>query len=122
MWTPKMRIKWSSLLLQTFFLHFFLASLMELYSLRYGSKDMLSLHNFSVIRSNRCCCISLVVHSVVVIKMLSVLNKLQRLCRNISFSLKKTSTILRILIFVFFIYALLTVTGYQGELSITFLA
>lgn len=93
-----------------------------LYSPRYGSKDMLSLHKFSVIRSNTCCCISLVVHSVVVIRMLSVLNKLQRLCRNISFSLKKTSTILRILIFVFFIYTLLTATGYQGELSITFVA
>lgn len=103
-------------------LHFSLASSMELYLLRYGAKDMLSLQKFSVIRSNRCCCISLVVHSVVVIRMLSVLNKLQRLCRNISFSLKKTSTILRILIFVFFIYALLTATGYQGELSITFLA
>lgn len=103
-------------------LHFSLASSMELYSLRYGAKDMLSLQKFSVIRSNRSCCISLVVHSVVVIRMLSVLNKLQRLCRNISFSLKKTSTILRILIFVFFIYALLTATGYQGELSITFLA
>lgn len=119
-----MWIKWSFLLLQPFFFAFSFGQLngILLYSLRYGSKDMLSLHKFSVIRSNTCCCISLVVDSVVVIRMLSVLNKLQRLCRNISFSLKKTSTILRILIFVFFIYALLTATGYQGELSITFVA
>ena len=118
-----MWIKWSLISPVTNrFLHFSLASLMELYSVRYVSKDMLSLHKFSVIRSNRCCCISLVVHSAVVTRMLSVLNKFQRLCRNISFSLTKTSTILRILIFVFFIYALLTATGYQGKLSITFLA
>ena len=67
------------------------------------------------------CCMLTGVHSIVVMRMLSVMNKLQRLCRNISFSRQKTSTILRILILVFFIYALLTATVYQGEWSVLFL-
>lgn len=62
------------------------------------------------------------IHRRVVIRVLTVLNQLQRLCRDHSCRhWQKSITILRILILLFFIYALVfAASGFQGEyLSIT---